>query len=192
MDAVNPVVLGYLSGFRHQIDAAYSIDDSNNVLIKHGLRNADGTGVLIGTTGIGSVQGYYMVDGQRVPMPGKLYYRGISVEDIVDAHQQAGTFGYEEVAYLLLLGRLPAAEELAQFNQILANARQMPAAFTEDMILKAPSRNIMNQLARSVLALYSFDDNADDASPENILRQSIELIARFPLIAANALMAKRH
>ena len=116
----------------------------------------------------------------------------ISVEDIVDAHQQAGTFGYEEVAYLLLLGRLPAAEELAQFNQILANARQMPAAFTEDMILKAPSRNIMNQLARSVLALYSFDDNADDASPENILRQSIELIARFPLIAANALMAKRH
>ena len=154
--------------------------------IKRGLRNNDGTGVLVGISKVGSVQGYYMVDGQRVPMPGKLYYRGISVEDIVDAHQQAGTFGYEEVAYLLLLGKLPTAEELAQFNQILAHARQMPAAFTEDMILKAPSRNIMNQLARSVLALYSFDDNADDTSPKNLLRQSIELIARFPLIAANA------
>ena len=184
----------YIDRMSRDLVRDYSIPAEmyENQDIKRGLRNNDGTGVLVGISKVGSVQGYYMVDGQRVPMPGKLYYRGISVEDIVDAHQQAGTFGYEEVAYLLLLGRLPAAEELAQFNQILANARQMPAAFTEDMILKAPSRNIMNQLARSVLALYSFDDNADDASPENILRQSIELIARFPLIAANALMAKRH
>lgn len=184
----------YIGRMSRDLVRDYSIPAEmyENQDIKRGLRNNDGTGVLVGISKVGSVQGYYMVDGQRVPMPGKLYYRGISVEDIVDAHQQAGTFGYEEVAYLLLLGRLPAAEELAQFNQILANARQMPAAFTEDMILKAPSRNIMNQLARSVLALYSFDDNADDASPENILRQSIELIARFPLIAANALMAKRH
>ena len=184
----------YIDRMSRDLVRDYSIPAEmyENQDIKRGLRNNDGTGVLVGISKIGSVQGYYMVDGQRVPMPGKLYYRGISVEDIVDAHQQAGTFGYEEVAYLLLLGRLPAAEELAQFNQILANARQMPAAFTEDMILKAPSRNIMNQLARSVLALYSFDDNADDASPENILRQSIELIARFPLIAANALMAKQH
>ena len=184
----------YIDRMSRDLVRDYSIPAEmyENQDIKRGLRNNDGTGVLVGISKVGSVQGYYMVDGQRVPMPGKLYYRGISVEDIVDAHQQAGTFGYEEVAYLLLLGRLPAAEELAQFNQILANARQMPAAFTEDMILKAPSRNIMNQLARSVLALYSFDDNADDASPENILRQSIELIARFPLIAANALMAKRN
>ena len=184
----------YIDRMSRDLVRDYSIPAEmyENQDIKRGLRNNDGTGVLVGISKVGSVQGYYMVDGQRVPMPGKLYYRGISVEDIVDAHQQAGTFGYEEVAYLLLLGRLPAAEELAQFNQILANARQMPAAFTEDMILKAPSRNIMNQLARSVLALYSFDDNADDASPENILRQSIELIARFPLIAANALMAKQH
>ena len=184
----------YIDRMSRDLVRDYSIPAEmyENQDIKRGLRNNDGTGVLVGISKVGSVQGYYMVDGQRVPMPGKLYYRGISVEDIVDAHQQAGTFGYEEVAYLLLLGKLPTAEELAQFNQILANARQMPAAFTEDMILKAPSRNIMNQLARSVLALYSFDDNADDASPENILRQSIELIARFPLIAANALMAKRH
>ena len=184
----------YIAQMSRDLVQEYSIPAElyENQDIKRGLRNNDGTGVLVGISKVGSVQGYYMVDGQREPMPGKLYYRGISVEDIVDAHQKSGTFGFEEVAYLLLLGRLPKAEELSQFNQVLANARQMPAAFTEDMILKAPSRNIMNQLARSVLALYSFDENADDTSPANILRQSIELIARFPLIAANALMAKRH
>lgn len=160
--------------------------------IKRGLRNADGTGVLIGVSKVGSVQGYYMMDGEREPMPGKLYYRGISVEDIVSAHQKNGTFGFEEVAYLLLLGKLPTAAQQKRFNDVMARARIMPAAFTEDMILKAPSRNIMNQLARSVLALYSFDERADDTSLENVLRQSIALIARFPLIAANALAAKRH
>ena len=136
---------------QYAIDAHYFEDQS----IKRGLRNADGTGVLIGISKVGSVQGYYMMDGERVPMPGKLYYRGISVEDIVTAHQQNGTFGYEEVAYLLLLGKLPTRAQLQRFNDVMAQARRMPAAFTEDMILKAPSRNIMNQLARSVLALYS-------------------------------------
>lgn len=160
--------------------------------VKRGLRNADGTGVVIGISHIGSVQGYYMEDGARVPMPGKLYYRGISVEDIVEAHRRANTFGYEEVAYLLLLGKLPTRQQQQQFNQILTSARKMPAGFTEDIILNAPSRDIMNQLARSVLALYSYDDRADDTSAENILRQSIELISRFPLIAANAYAAQRH
>ena len=172
----------------YAIPASYFADQN----IKRGLRNADGTGVIIGVSKVGSVQGYYMRDGERVPAPGKLYYRGISVEDIVTAHQQNGTFGYEEVAYLLLLGHLPTAAQQKRFNDVMARARSMPAAFTEDMILKAPSRNIMNQLARSVLALYSFDDCADDTSMENVLRQSIELIARFPLIAANAFAAKRH
>ena len=171
---------------QYAIDAHYFEDQS----IKRGLRNADGTGVLIGVSKVGSVQGYYMMDGERVPMPGKLYYRGISVEDIVTAHQQNGTFGYEEVAYLLLLGKLPTRAQLQRFNDVMAQARRMPAAFTEDMILKAPSRNIMNQLARSVLALYSYDESADDTSLENVLRQSIGLIARFPLIAANAFAAK--
>lgn len=173
---------------QYAIDAHYFEDQS----IKRGLRNADGTGVLIGVSKVGSVQGYYMMDGERVPMPGKLYYRGISVEDIVTAHQQNGTFGYEEVAYLLLLGKLPTRAQLQRFNDVMAQARRMPAAFTEDMILKAPSRNIMNQLARSVLALYSYDDRADDTALDNVLRQSIGLIARFPLIAANAFAAKRH
>ena len=172
----------------YAIPAEYFADQS----IKRGLRNADGTGVIIGVSQVGSVQGYYMMDGERVPMPGKLYYRGISVEDIVTAHQQNGTFGYEEVAYLLLLGKLPTRAQLQRFNDVMAQARRMPAAFTEDMILKAPSRNIMNQLARSVLALYSYDESADDTSLENVLRQSIGLIARFPLIAANAFAAKRH
>ena len=114
----------YIDRMSRDLVRDYSIPAEmyENQDIKRGLRNNDGTGVLVGISKVGSVQGYYMVDGQRVPMPGKLYYRGISVEDIVDAHQQAGTFGYEEVAYLLLLGRLPAAEELAQFNQILERA----------------------------------------------------------------------
>lgn len=160
--------------------------------IKRGLRNADGTGVIIGVSHIGSVQGYYVEDGMRVPVPGKLYYRGISVEDIVEAHQKAGTFGYEEVAYLLVLGTLPTRTQQEQFNHILASARQMPPHFNEDVILRAPSSDVMNQLARSVLALYGYDERAEDTSPENLLRQSIELIARFPLIAANAYAAKRH
>ena len=164
---------------QYAIPAQYFEDQS----IKRGLRNADGTGVLIGVSKVGSVQGYYMMDGERVPMPGKLYYRGISVEDIVKAHRKSGTFGYEEVAYLLLLGSLPTQAQQQRFNDVMARARTMPSGFTEDMILKAPSRNIMNQLARSVLALYSYDDRADDTALDNVLRQSIGLIARFPLIA---------
>ena len=160
--------------------------------IKFGLRNADGTGVIAGVSNIGSVQGYYMEDGVRVAMPGKLYYRGISVEDIVTAHQQAGTFGYEEVAYLLLIGHLPTVDQLAKFNLLLEQARELPDRFNEDNIFRTPSQNVMNQLGRCVLDLYSYDHNADDISLENLTRQSIELIARFPLIAANAFRAKRH
>ncbi|MEE0204856.1 MAG: citrate synthase [Oscillospiraceae bacterium] len=192
METLNPVVQGYLQGFRTQIDAAYSINDRDNVLIKHGLRNADGTGVLIGTTGIGSVQGYVMEDGERVPMPGKLTYRGIDATEIAESHYQAGTFGYEEVAYLLLLGKLPTNTEFQMFKSILASSCQLPSGFNEDVIFKAPSGNVMNQLARSVLALYAYDPMPDDLSPENLLRQSIELTARLPLIVANAYAVNRH
>lgn len=164
-------------------------DDPN---IRYGLRNADGTGVLVGVSNIGSVQGYYLEDRVRRAMPGKLYYRGISVEDIVAAHRQAGTFGYEEVAYLLLIGHLPTRDQLAKFHLLLEQARELPPRFHEDNVLRNPSQNVMNQLSRCVLDLYSYDDNADDTSMENLTRQSIELIARFPLIAANAYQAKRH
>ena len=160
--------------------------------VHRGLRNADGTGVLIGVTNIGSVQGYYMQDGTRVPMPGKLYYRGISLEDIVESHRRNNTFGFTEVVFLLLTGLLPTKEQLAEFEAMLAEARQLPDGFMESMILRNPSPDIMNQLSRSVLALYSYDDRPDDLSAENLMRQSIELVARFPTIVAHAHAAKRH
>lgn len=160
--------------------------------VHRGLRNADGTGVLIGVTNIGSVQGYYMQDGARVPMPGKLYYRGISLEDIVESHRKNNTFGFTEVVFLLLTGILPTKEQLTEFEAMLAEARQLPPNFMEDMILRSPSRDIMNKLARSVLSLYSYDDRPDDLSAENLMRQSIELVARFPTIVAHAHAAKRH
>lgn len=160
--------------------------------IHSGLRNHDGTGVLIGTTNIGSVQGYYMEDGQRMPMTGKLYYRGISLEDIVESHRKNGTFGFTEVVFLLLVGRLPNQTELDEFTEMLSHARQLPKGFVEDTILKNPSQDIMNKLSRSVLTLYSYDDRPDDLSAENLMRQSIELVARFPTIVANGYAAKRH
>ena len=160
--------------------------------VKKGLRNADGTGVIAGLTKVGSVQGYSIEDGIPVPAPGRLYYRGINVMDIVESHAKNGTFGYEEVAFLLLMGRLPNREELDRFDEMLSLARQLPDGFTEDMIIKAPSKNVMNKLARSVLALYSFDDNPDDISAENMIRQSILLIGAFPVIVANAYAVKRH
>ena len=174
--------------------ANYAIDPRqfNHYNIKRGLRNADGTGVLAGVTGIGSVQGYQMVDGEPEPMPGKLYYRGYDVKDIVRTHMAESTFGFEEVIYLLLVGQLPSREELIRFDGTLSAARKLPRGFIEDMILKAPCANIMNKLSRSVLALYSFDERADDTSIENLLRQSVELIARFPIIVANAYAAKKH
>ena len=130
--------------------------DLQDPALHRGLRNADGTGVLIGVTGIGSVQGYYMEEGERMPTPGKLYYRGISLEDIVESHRKNNTFGFMEVVFLLLIGRLPNQRELDEFRAMLSEARQLPPGFTEDMILRAPSQDIMNKLSRSVLALIKW------------------------------------
>ncbi len=194
MDISNDVLNGYVKELCGDIREEYAIDSDQykNHAIKRGLRNEDGTGVMAGVTRIGSVQGYYMLDGERVPQPGKLYYRGIDVEDIIAQHYVDGSFGYEEVSYLLLMGKLPNKQQFEQFDTILSNARYLPSNFTEDMILKAPSKNIMNKLSRSVLALYSYDSNPDDTSIENLVRQSIELIGRFPVIVANAYAVKRH
>ena len=115
--------------------------------------------MLIGVTKVGSVQGYLIEDGRRIPVPGKLYYRGIDLNEIVEAHRKSGTFGYEEVAYLLLMGHLPTKSELSYFNDIMCRARKLPEGFTEGMIMRHPSRDIMNDLARSVLLLYSYDEN---------------------------------
>ena len=160
--------------------------------VKRGLRNSDGTGVPVGVTRVGSVLGYMIEDGVRVPVPGQLYYRGIELNEIVEAHRKAGTFGFEEVAFLLLMGFLPSQWELDRFNEIMNRARKLPPGFTEDMIMKNPSRNIMNKLARSVLSLYSYDDNPDDISLDNILLQSVRLVGAFPSIVANASSVKRH
>lgn len=183
----------YAAALGKQIQQEYHIDNeyysSHN--IKRGLRNEDGTGVLVGVSRVGSVQGYVVDDGERLPAEGQLYYRGIALTDIVENHRKSGTFGFEEVAYLLLFGYLPTEGELKYFNKMLGKARMLPNGFTEDMILRNPSRNVMNKLGRSVLALYSYDDNPDDLSIANLLRQSVELVGSFPSIVANAYMVKR-
>jgi citrate synthase len=160
--------------------------------VKRGLRNADGTGVLVGLTRIGDVHGYIMDEGEKVPVPGKLYYRGIDVEDIVANTSAEGRFGFEETIYLLLFGDLPGREQLDNFCVLMGQNRALPRHFAEDSIMKLPSRDIMNKLARSVLTLYSYDDDPENQSPENVLRQCVELIARFPTIAAYCYMAKKH
>lgn len=183
----------YTGSLSQHIEKEYHIDEKYyRGDIKRGLRNSDGTGVPIGVTRVGSVQGYMIEDGVRIPAPGQLYYRGIELTEIVEAHRKANTFGFEEVAYLLLMGYLPSHSELNDFNEILNRARKLPPGFTEDMIMKNPSRNIMNKLARCVLSLYSYDAHPDDTSIENILLQSIKLVGAFPSIVANAYSIKRH
>lgn len=160
--------------------------------VQRGLRKKDGSGVMAGLTSIGDVKGYVFDDGEKIPCEGRLRYRGINVYDIVDACQKEKRFGYEEVAYLLLTGKLPSAQQLNSFNSYLSDCRPLPDGFTEDMILKAPSADIMNKLARCVLASYSYDENPDNTDLENIFRQSIELIARLPVMAAYGYQAKAH
>ena len=160
--------------------------------VKRGLRNADGTGVLAGITQIGNVLGYYVQDGERFPMEGRLIYRGIDLGDLVDGFMSENRFGFEETAYLLLFGALPTREQLKLFQRALSIHQPLPPMFTEDMILRAPSADVMNKLARSVLSLYSYDDAPEDRSLESELGKAIALIARLPTIAAHAYAAKRH
>ncbi len=160
--------------------------------VKRGLRNDNGTGVLVGLTSIGEVSGYIIEDNEKIATPGKLYYRGINIEDIVADIENDDRHGFEEVVFLLLFGVLPTKEQLDDFKEILCAARELPERFTEDTILKTPCENIMIKLSRSVLDLYSYDKNAEDNSTLNILRQSIELIAKFPTLAAYGFQAKSH
>lgn len=160
--------------------------------VKRGLRDLDGTGVLVGLTEIGDVRAYIFDEGEKVPVEGRLLYRGIEINDIVHGFQSEKRFGFEECCYLLLFGKLPNKIELEEFQNLLGEFRALPAGFTEDMILKAPSKDIMNKLARSVLASYSYDSNPDDISLKNTLRQCIELIAKFPTMAAYGYAAKTH
>ena len=162
--------------------------------VKRGLRNRDGTGVIAGLTNIGNVVGYEKVDGVKHPVPGELYYRGYRLTDLVHGFLDEKRPGFEETAYLLLFGELPSAETLAGFRQILAAQRPLPDGFVKDMILSAPSKDIMNKMARSVLALYSYDPNPDPV-PGDLAKElckAISLIARMPVVAAYALAARRH
>lgn len=159
--------------------------------VKRGLRNSDGSGVMAGLTLICNVHGYIIDDGELIPHEGKLYYRGIEVSEIVENCLQEGRFGFEETIWLLLFGTLPCETDLSAFRDLISVWRELPDYFAEDMIIKAPSPNIMNKLARSVLALYSYDDNPDDTRMENVMRQSISLIAQLPTIMCFAYQVKR-
>lgn len=176
----------------YAVDNALSLDPRMNPNVKRGLRNEDGTGVMAGYTQIGNVQGYAMIDGEKTPMEGRLIYRGYDIMQLIAGYSHEKRFGFEEVAYLLLFGKLPTKAQYERFCDLLFSYMTLPENFTEDMILKHPSRDIMNKLARSVLALYSSDENPDDIALENITRQCIELIARFPMIVAHAYAVKRH
>ncbi len=185
------------SGF---IDKLTNLAKNNDVIdqqlyqelnVRRGLRYPDGRGVLVGLTKIGDVVGYDVVDGVKVPIPGKLLYRGYDICGLIadaEAHKESG---FEQTVYLLLFGELPTRDQLDEFKFFLGTRRTLPDNFTEDMIMKAPSSDIMNKLNRGVLASYSYDKNPEDRAVANQMRQCIELIARFPTLVAYAYQAKR-
>jgi citrate synthase/2-methylcitrate synthase len=160
--------------------------------VKRGLRDLDGRGVLVGLTEIGEVHSYILDEEEMVPVPGRLIYRGFDIDDLVKGFTWEGRFGFEETVYLLLFGNLPDKNSLRDFEQLFSLYQKLPEDFARDMILKAPSKDIMNGLARSVLGLYSFDDNPDDASIKNVLKQCIKLIASFPSLAVYSFQAYSH
>ncbi|MBN2350898.1 MAG: citrate synthase [Bacteroidales bacterium] len=160
--------------------------------VKRGLRNQDGSGVLVGLTNIGDVVGYEKKGDQVIPAHGQLYYRGISINDITRGFQKDGRHGFDETVFLLLSGKLPNQNELHNFSSYLVGLRDLPSYFTKNMILSLRGKNIMNMLARSVLVLYTMDEQAEDHSHMNVLQQSLNLIAKFPVITAYSYFGFRH
>lgn len=160
--------------------------------VKRGLRNFDGSGIVAGVTNISMVHGYILYEGEKMPDEGRLLYRGYDVNKLIDGYTKENRYGYEECAFLLLFGFLPTKEQLDAFRDMTSAYSFLPQNFTEDVIMRAPSPNIMNKLQSSVLALYTYDSNPEDMSIENQLRQSMQLIARLPVIAAHAYSVKRH
>ena len=161
--------------------------------VKRGLRDRNtGKGVLTGLTEIGDVHSYETIDGKVVPVEGKLFYRGIDVEDIVHGFLKENRFGFEEVTYLLLFGDMPNEEQLKDFKKLLVQYRTLPQHFVRDVILKATSNDMMNSIARSVLTLFCYDKNANDTSIDNVLRQCIQLISVFPLLSVYGYHAYNH
>lgn len=186
-----------MSSFKETMYAAFT---ENNIIspeyfdkysVKRGLRNPDGTGVMAGVTNICNVHGYVIDDGEKKPAEGKLIFRGYNIRDIIRHVEEEDRFGFEEIVYLLLTGKLPTLDELTEFTQLLSDHRALPDNFFEDMILKAPSRDIMNKMARSTLALYSYDSNPETLSPEHEIDTAISLIARMPVIMICAYETQR-
>ena len=163
-----------------------------NFNVKRGLRNSDGSGVVAGATNLGLVHGYVLYEGEKHPDEGKLYYRGYDVEKLVEGYVNENRYGFEECAFILLFGMLPTSQQLEAFKTLMSEYSALPAGFTEDVIMRAPSKDIMNKIQTGITALYSYDDNPEDMSLENQLRQSIQIISRLPIIAAHAYSVKRH
>lgn len=160
--------------------------------VKRGLRDLNGTGVLAGLTQISNIVAFKDVDGVKTPCDGELYYRGINIKKLTAGFLEEDRFGFEETAYLLLFGMLPNEDELKEFTKLLANQRALPKNFVRDVIMKAPSKNMMNTLSRSVLTLYYYDSNPDDISLSNVLRQCLNLIADFPMLSVYGYQAYNH
>ena len=182
-----------ISSLCEELDKNNSINKSDfaRYHVKRGLRNEDGTGVMAGLTRICSVEGYYILDGERVAKEGKLSYRGYDINHIISNCIKENRFGFEEVVWLLLFGDLPDPDQLASLQEVLSVCRELPEDFIEDQILKHPSKDIMNKMARGIMCLYSYDENPDDISVANVLRQSLQLIAQVPTIMNTAYQVKR-
>ena len=193
-ETFNPITPEILEAMCSKIERKSQInpEDFWKYGVKRGLRNPDGTGVMAGLTKICSVEGYYIDDGERVPKQGVLKYRGVNIRDIVEACERENRFGFEEVAYLLLFGSLPTHDQLGLFQNALGLSRELPENFIEDVLMKNASFDVMNKIARCVLVLYSFDEQADDISLENVLRQSLQIMSQLPLLACYAYQVKRH
>ncbi len=176
-------------GLREYSAIAPALYEKNHV--NRGLRRPDGTGVVAGITKICNVHGYMINEGEIEPIPGELIYRGYQITDLVGAVERENRFGFEETAYLLLFGKLPNTEELAEFQQLVSEYRTLPDGFVIDMIAKAPSKNIMNKMARSVLALYSYDEECEEKTLEKEVRVAVSMIARLPVIMTAAYQVKR-
>ena len=190
---ISPISMEAISTLCEKIGDNNNIDPANfeKFDVKRGLRNSDGTGVMAGLTRICSVEGYYILDGEVIPKEGKLSYRGYDIKDIINSCIEDNRYGFEEVAWLLIFGSLPTVDQLDSLREVIGECRRLPDNFIEDIIIKHPSNDIMNKMARCVMALYSFDQNPDDYSVPNVLRQSLQLIAQFPSIMNTAYQVKR-
>ena len=183
-----------ISSFAEECVKNSAIDSSlySQYDVKKGLRDKNGVGVLAGLTKVSCIESHDMVDGKKVPCDGRLYYRGYNILDLVKGHGVKDNFRFEEITYLLLFGRLPNREELDDFIEILAHMRQLPTNFVRDVIMKAPSKDMMNSLAKSVLTLASYDDHVSDLSISNVLRQCLMMISEFPMLAVYGYHAYNH